>query len=191
VIAFPSFGIDPTQRIAVTVTDASGTPLPNVEVTLNDDAQAIWRAVTDKNGKAYVFDANHTGVSLTATQGEISQTVSDLFENAKDEQGNIQTGDLSYEFVLDTEQKLYHDTQIMFIVDTTGSMADEMLYLQSDFSAIAEEAGDENRLGPSGSDLQLYGWERERGLPGGAVSLPERRGEDLPAADEADGPDAA
>ena len=31
----------------------------------------------------------------------------------------------------------------MFIVDTTGSMGDEMLYLQSDFSAIAEETGDE------------------------------------------------
>jgi len=143
-IEFPCFGLDPTQRIAVTVTDSSGTPLPNVEVILNSDTQAIWRAVTDQNGKAYVFDTDHTGSSLTASQGEISQTVSDLFENIADEQGNIQTGDLSYEFVLDTEQKLYHDTQIMFIVDTTGSMGDEMLYLQSDFSAIAEEAGDEN-----------------------------------------------
>lgn len=143
-VTFPSFGLDPTQRIAVTVTDSTGTPLPNVEVTLNSDTQAIWRAVTDKNGKAYVFDSNHTGVSLTATQGEISQTVSDVFENAADEQGNVQTGDLSYEFVLDTEQKLYSDTQIMFIVDTTGSMGDEMLYLQSDFSSIAEEVGDEN-----------------------------------------------
>ena len=146
VISFPSFGLDPTQRIAVTVTDSDGTPLPNVEVSLNDNTQTIWKSVTDKNGKAYVFDTNHTGISITAAQGEQAQTISDIFENAVDEQGNVQTNDISCDFVLDTEQKLYHDTQIMFIVDTTGSMADEMLYLQSDFSAIAEEAGDENTV---------------------------------------------
>ena len=31
--------------------------------------------------------------------------------------------------------------QIMFIVDTTGSMGDELAYLQKDFSAIAERVG--------------------------------------------------
>ncbi|MDE6005308.1 MAG: VWA domain-containing protein, partial [Oscillospiraceae bacterium] len=51
-----------------------------------------------------------------------------------------------YEVILDTEKKLYANTEIMFIVDTTGSMGDEMLFLQSDFSAIAEEVGDENTL---------------------------------------------
>lgn len=146
IITFPSFGLDPTQRIAVTVTDSAGTPLPNVEVSLNNDTETIWKSVTDKNGKAYVFDTNHTGTSITAVQGEQAQTISDIFENTVDAQGNVQTNDISCEFVLDAEQKLYHDTQIMFIVDTTGSMADEMLYLQSDFSAIAEEAGDENTV---------------------------------------------
>ena len=32
----------------------------------------------------------------------------------------------------------------MFIVDTTGSMSDEMLFLQSEFSAIAKEVGTED-----------------------------------------------
>ncbi len=146
VIEFPSFGLDPTQRIAVTVTDNSGTPLPNAEVVLNDEAQTIWRAVTDKNGQAYVFEMNgKTGANLTVTQGELSQTI-EIESASVDEQGNALTGDRSYTVQLDAEQKLYHDTQIMFIVDTTGSMGDEMLYLQSDFSAIAEEAGNENTM---------------------------------------------
>ena len=33
--------------------------------------------------------------------------------------------------------------QVLFIVDTTGSMADEIAYLQKDFSAIAERVGSE------------------------------------------------
>lgn len=142
VIEFPSFGIDPTQRIAVTVTDADGTPLPNVQVVLNHDSQAVWRAVTDKNGQAYVFEMNgKTGTNLTVTQGELSQTI-EIEAAPTDEQGNA--ADRNYTVQLGSEQKLYHNTQIMFIVDTTGSMGDEMLYLQSDFSAIAEEAGNEN-----------------------------------------------
>ena len=33
--------------------------------------------------------------------------------------------------------------QVMFIVDTTGSMTDEIAYLQKDFSAIAERVGND------------------------------------------------
>jgi hypothetical protein len=46
--------------------------------------------------------------------------------------------------VLEGTSKLYKDTEIMFIVDTTGSMSDEMLFLQSEFSAIAREVGSDN-----------------------------------------------
>ena len=143
-VQFPSFGIDPTQRIAVTVTDNNGTPLPNAEVFLNSDTETIWKAVTDKHGNAYVFEMNgKTGANLTVTQGEASETV-EIQPASVDEQGNALTDTRAYTIRLDTGVSLYHDTQIMFIVDTTGSMGDEMLYLQSDFSAIAEEAGDEN-----------------------------------------------
>lgn len=144
IIEFPSFGIEPTQRIAVTVTDNDGNPLPNAEITLSDDSQSVYRARTDKNGRAYVFEMNgQTGTKITASQNDISQTI-EIESALTDEQGNVQTGDRAYEIKLDTEQKLYSDTQIMFIVDTTGSMGDEMLFLQSDFSAITDEAGDEH-----------------------------------------------
>ncbi len=144
-IAFPSFGIDPTQRIAVTVTDASGTPLPNVTVSLEDDSQILWTSITDKAGKAYVFEMNGQGTKITASQGDLSQTT-EITSAETDEQGNALASDRETVITLDAEQKLYHDTQIMFIVDTTGSMGDEMLFLQSDFSAITEEVGDENTL---------------------------------------------
>ena len=143
-VSFPSFGIDPTQRIAVTVTDTNGTPLPNIQVSLNNDTETIWKAVTDKNGNAYVFEMNgKTGANLTVSNGEASETI-EIQGASVDEQGNALTDTRAYTIRLDTGVTLHHDTQIMFIVDTTGSMGDEMLYLQSDFSAIAEEAGDGN-----------------------------------------------
>lgn len=142
IISFPSFGIDPTQRIAVTVTDNNGSPLPNTEISLSNDTEIIWKSITDKEGKAYVFEYDgKTGSQIIAQQGEILQTI-DIESAPVDEQGNEQNR--AYSVMLDTEQKLYPATQIMFIVDTTGSMGDEMLFLQSDFSVIAEETGDEN-----------------------------------------------
>ena len=38
----------------------------------------------------------------------------------------------------------YKDMQVMFIVDTTGSMGDELMFLQYEFSAIAQTVGNEN-----------------------------------------------
>ncbi|MBQ5311788.1 MAG: carboxypeptidase regulatory-like domain-containing protein [Oscillospiraceae bacterium] len=48
------------------------------------------------------------------------------------------------EVVFDGQGKTYPDMQIMFIVDTTGSMDDELMFLQSEFSAIAQKVGTEH-----------------------------------------------
>lgn len=146
-IRFPSFGIDPTQRIAVTVKNTEGTALPNARVTLlSGDGTGIWHSVTDKNGVAYVFEANgQTGSTITVTtpDGLTGEAVPEAAPT--NEQGGAKlVSDRSTEIVVEAAPVLYPDTQIMFIVDTTGSMGDEMLFLQSDFSAIVDEVGDEH-----------------------------------------------
>ena len=44
----------------------------------------------------------------------------------------------------DGEGESYAQNEIMFILDTTGSMGDEMLFLQSEFTAITNQIGTEN-----------------------------------------------
>lgn len=143
-IAFPSFGIDPTQRIAVTVKNAEDTALPNAKVSLHTgDGAVIWNAVTDKNGVAYVFDTGNSGASIDVVtpDGMTGSTVPGVLQS--DSQGGaVLVSDRAAEVVIEAAPVLYQNTQIMFIVDTTGSMGDEMLFLQSDFSAIAEETND-------------------------------------------------
>ena len=142
-ISFPSFGVDPTQRIAVTVTDGSGNALPNASVQLLDSGHnAIWNAVTNKDGVAYLFETNgRTGASVSATNPGGGSAETAIEAAASDSQGARLVSDRSVSLTIEGSAVYYPDTQVMFIVDTTGSMGDEMFYLQSDFAAIAEDVG--------------------------------------------------
>lgn len=139
-VSFPSFGLDPTHRVAVEIPGA-----PNARVTLLDaEGAPIWNAVTDKEGRAYLFETNgRTGVSVRAVGTDGTEVTAELpAAAAPDGQGGaVLCSDRAVTLELSAEPVWYETTQIMFIVDTTGSMGDEMLYLQSDFASIAEEVG--------------------------------------------------
>ena len=143
IIRFPSYGLDPTQRIAVTVTDEAGTPAPNTRVQLLDDENTpIWAATTGKDGIAYLFAENGKNAQAVTIDGMEAVTLPPI---EGEQQGNVpKCSDRAVSLTIAEIPAMLPNTQIMFIVDTTGSMGDEMLYLQSDFSAIAEEIGDEN-----------------------------------------------
>ncbi len=141
-ITFPAFGIDPTNRTAVHVTDKDGQPVANASANLVADGDMVlWSAVTDKEGNAYLFapsgEYGKLEVKISADGAEQTAEVT----STADEQGGQAKADTPMEITLDGKTDLYKNTEIMFIVDATGSMADEMLFLQSEFSAIAEEVG--------------------------------------------------
>lgn len=151
-IEFPSYGIDPRLRTAVTVKNGAGEPVVNAKVRLLDeDGGAIWNAVTDKNGVAYLFNmSGRAAAGVTAENPETGETAScDVSQSApaEDGQGNSSTGSETVELTVGESfggVSFHEKTEIMFIVDTTGSMSDELLFLQSEFSAIAEEIGTDN-----------------------------------------------
>ncbi len=141
-IAFPSFGIDPRFRTAVTVTNADGAAVPNAKVRLLDaDGNVLWNAVADKNGVAYLFGQG--GVKVEVVSGGGSKTF-EVTSTGGNEQSGEMSGSTELTAVIEDSGKLYTETEIMFIVDTTGSMGDEMLFLQSEFSAITRAVGTEN-----------------------------------------------
>ena len=149
-IAFPSFGLDPTHRVEVTVHDAAGTALPNADVVLTqEDGGVLWTAKTDKNGVAYLFEGAGTGTSVTVTAPDGATATETLPPLAADTQSETPLcTSRSAEITLESAPVLAPDMQVMFIVDTTGSMGDEMMYLQSDFTALTEEIeGDLNADG--------------------------------------------
>ena len=147
-IQFPVYGLDPTAMTRVTVTDPAGNPVRDQTVELLDgDGNPVFSARTDKTGAAYLFGA---GVRVRAGAAEL-----ELSGGAEDPQsGAAPAEDLALTV---PEASVPRDlTQVMFILDTTGSMADEIAYLQQDFASIAEEVG-------GGGVLWSAGFYRDQG----------------------------
>ncbi len=148
-ISFPSFGINPCCRVCVTVKNSEGTPLPNKKVSLVDkDNKTIWSSVSDKNGVAYLFctDGSEAAqVTAELNDGTVKSTEISVKGNGSNEQGqDIKVFTESAELVIDESAVLNKNMEVMFIMDATGSMSDEMMFLQKDFSEIAASIGTEN-----------------------------------------------
>lgn len=141
-IGFPVFGIDPTHRVKATVVDASGKPVRGEEVRLLDGAGAeIWRGVSDKDGNAYLFfNDGEAPASISAAGVTESLTVSGIDSDAQQGEVARQTVD-DVTIAIGAAPAAAAGLQVMFIVDTTGSMSDEIAYLQKDFAAIAGDVG--------------------------------------------------
>ena len=143
-ITFPQYGLNPVYRTKVNVVKEDLSPVVNASVFMYDkDNTLIWQAVTDKQGAAYLFAASETEPASIKVQNG-SETENLILEpTANDTQSQSFSASDEYTITLKTESKLYKNTDIMFIVDTTGSMADEMAFLQSDFTAITEAVASE------------------------------------------------
>ena len=144
-IEFPSFGLDPTGRVAVKC-ERAGEPVRNAAAALYDGSDLIWSAVSDADGMAYLFYDPASNVSETLTlkvEGAEDVTV-DASRKADQQNNGKSVSQASYQVELTGDNAVYDTTEVMFILDTTGSMSDEIAYLQKDFSSIAEEVAAEN-----------------------------------------------
>ncbi len=70
---------------------------------------------------------------------EETPTMKQVEEDVRQSSSAFVSNEVEIEF--DGSGESYKDMQIMFIVDTTGSMDDELVFLQSEFSAIAQTVG--------------------------------------------------
>ncbi|SFD08817.1 vWA domain-containing protein [Ruminococcus albus] len=134
-INFPVFGFDPTHRIAVTVTKDGEPAREQLVELLDSDGNLIWMAKSDKNGMAYVFYKN----GMKPAKVRCGESVQEVTGDSNDGQGDAGTNEVTLEAM---DSKKLDDTQVMFILDTTGSMGDEIAYLQMDFASIAEDVDD-------------------------------------------------
>lgn len=152
-VSFPVFGLDPTNRVKVTVADEAGATVRGQEVTLIDAAgNELWRGTTDKDGSAYLFyrsgDMPASVAAAGVTQDLAVFTPTDTRGQQDDDVviddpvGRIEDVTLTVGTAGRAPAKT-GGLQVMFIVDTTGSMSDEIAYLQKDFAAIAADAGNE------------------------------------------------
>ena len=122
-----SWGFDSYSRLKVTVTHSdgdSGAVAGAAVIAKNADGKVIYKAVTDANGVAFLFTGGESG-SVTVSSGE--STVTESFTSAAD-------GELFIKLDAPAEKKNIID--IMFVVDVTGSMGDELEFLKNELTDV-------------------------------------------------------
>lgn len=117
------------RRVAVTVLNTQNEPLANVPVVWNgENGQEVYRAVTDASGLAYLFalsEEQAQGGTVTASSDGVEQSLP------------VPDGEDTLRIVMDAGADYSVGTlDLMFVIDTTGSMADELSYLQTELEDV-------------------------------------------------------
>lgn len=126
------------NRIAVNVTDGT-EPVGNVTVKLMSGTTLLWESVSDNSGNAYLFDDFDGDNQYIPTKIIAEQNGTVLAEVEYSQGDNI-------ELKLETARKNVNALDLMFVVDTTGSMGDELYYLQTELKDIVERVSSENQI---------------------------------------------
>lgn len=120
---------DSLQRVKVTVKNG-GNALAGEKVTLHNDAETVvGRAVTDANGVAYLFAPPQQG-GMTVRLGNAVQTLSE------------DTAEVTFDLTKENQKK--NKIELMLVVDVTGSMGDELTFLQKELENVIDRVAFDN-----------------------------------------------
>ena len=126
--------IETRNRFTVQVTNKDGYPIVSRLVSLVDEkGNTLFQAVTDNTGKAELW-ANLLGTQASAENLQIR--VDDESAPAKSWSQGLNT------FVLDEVCDASDAVDVVFVFDATGSMGDELHYLQAEMRDVIDRAKD-------------------------------------------------
>ena len=129
--------IAPRHRYTAQVVNKEGYPIASKAVSLLDNAgNTLFQAVTDNTGKAELW-YQLVGNNLCGKHTDFYVRVDDQKQVAKQwaEGGNT--------FILDepcTDEQTANDVDVFFVFDATGSMGDELHYLQAEMKDVIARA---------------------------------------------------
>ncbi len=127
------------KRISVKLTNEEGIGIPLQRLQLrNNRDSVIWTSVTDNNGLAELW-ANP--FSSRAFEKSEKYNLFVLSGERWNSLGKVSTGNNSIEeFRLNLNAPTFNEVDVCFVMDATGSMGDEIRYLQKELSYFAQNA---------------------------------------------------
>lgn len=124
-----SWGLTAQHRVAVRVTDEAGAPCVDTAVELLDGGSVLYTARTDAAGMAYLY-YDVDGAGQTAPESVRAEGVeADVSDGA---------AELTLPSGGGTPQKL----DLLFMVDATGSMGDELAYIKAELADVVSRVED-------------------------------------------------
>ncbi|MBE0653306.1 MAG: VWA domain-containing protein [Bacteroidales bacterium] len=132
------WSFDLSKRISVKLSNLSSEPAVDIKIELIDAAsQVLWIAKTDNFGKAELWPGMHPVQSIA---GNLKLRIENQdFEKPKFFEAGINEISLA-----DHPIRPQNISQIAFMVDATGSMADELEYLKAELVDVISEVRSSN-----------------------------------------------
>jgi len=139
-----AWSIHPFHRLEVIVS-SNGRAVEDAEVQLVDNGQTVWTARTNGDGKAYLFAA------LFDNGARAQETAYEVKVHYNNESKTISQIDMKGQGALKIDLKngkeRSDNVDIMFVVDTTGSMEDELNYLGAELKDVVARVAKEHANG--------------------------------------------
>jgi hypothetical protein len=183
---------DTIDRVPITVTDGTGAALPNVTVEVSEAGRQTpyMKGTTGSDGRILFFPT-HDGA---ARHGQLTVTLTDRSGSAAPitvAAPGTASWDLTY---AGAPRTLPPVLDLAFVIDTTGSMGDELRYVQTEVQSIAQtvlqrfpgvtvryglvvykDVNDSyvSRKSDFTTDLQKFGTDLNAQSAGGGGDLPE------------------
>ena len=138
------------RRIVVTVKNGAQTVRGAKAELLNAAGEVVWCAVSDYEGKAYLFyladvqareSDKPTSVRVSAEGIEAVTVALDTSDEIE-----VQTAAVTTQAKLD----------LMFVVDTTGSMGDELEYLKAELGDVVRRVASESDVASIRTSVNFY-----------------------------------
>jgi hypothetical protein len=138
------WGYDSAGRIPVLV-KAGDAPVVDAKVTLHDASQkVVWEAHTDHTGHAELFASMFGGAAATPYSVEAVSGGNSVSAQ------QVKPGDPALTLNLPAASAPPPSLDLMFVIDTTGSMSDELSYVQAELEDVIQQVRDK-----IGSQLSL------------------------------------
>ena len=136
----------PSTLAAVKVVDENGTGLANVSVELLNGNDVEFATKTDNTGHAYCWvKLYEDAIKETVKAEDFSLKVNGKVSEAPVE-FSLLSGELKVNTITSDAKQADAKADVAFIVDATGSMGDEIRFLQSDISYIIDHAHSETNV---------------------------------------------
>jgi len=126
--------------MSVYVQNRSNHPVAGAQVTLTDQqGEIIWEAISDHAGHAELWP------SLIAKSTVENYQIRVNYDGEEYIKGEIKSiADGSNDITLPVECDVRDVVDIMFVVDATGSMGDEITFLQSELNDVLNRVTEDN-----------------------------------------------
>ncbi len=127
--------INPGQRYSVLVKNESGKPVPNAIAQLKDSkGNILWQSRTNNIGRAELW---HKAGKDKASSKVDPEVISVDYEGVSQKINKITAFEKGInELILAVDCPEFEKTEILFVVDATGSMGDEIRYLQAELGDV-------------------------------------------------------